>query len=104
MIILMLSNVSVRHDILKDEKYKFLFSVEEVNRLVLDGMPFRDAYKKVGQDIEKGEFSPIGTVNHTHEGSIGNLNLIEIQENMQKVLKSFEFGKFEVAIENLLRG
>src|SRR5881394_3733401 len=65
---LMLSNVEVKRDILADEKYKYLFTVEEVNRLVLQGMPFRDAYKKVGMDIEAGNFSYSTQLNHTHEG------------------------------------
>jgi argininosuccinate lyase len=104
MIYLMLSNISVKENILDDEKYKFLFSVEEVNKLVLSGMPFRDAYKKIGLDIEQGRYHPSSSVNHSHEGSIGNLNLTEIQENMENILKSFEFEGFEIAIEKLLRG
>ena len=104
MIYLMLSNVTVKEKILEDEKYKFLFSVEEVNRLVLSGVPFRDAYRKVGMDIEKGEYNPQRAVNHTHEGSIGNLNLIEIQESMETLVRSFEFEKFQGALEKMLRG
>jgi argininosuccinate lyase len=69
---LMLSNISVKENILADEKYKYLFSVEEVNKLVLQGVPFRDAYKQVGMAIEEGKFHHTGDVNHTHEGSIGN--------------------------------
>ena len=70
---LMLSNIEIKKDILADEKYKYLFSVEEVNKLVLQGMPFRDAYKKVGMDIEAGKFSYTTNLKHTHEGSIGYL-------------------------------
>jgi len=70
---LMLSNIEIKKDILADEKYKYLFSVEEVNKLVNTGMPFRDAYKKVGLDIEAGNFKYDTSVHHTHEGSIGNL-------------------------------
>jgi argininosuccinate lyase len=102
MVQLMLSNVTVKENILQDDKYKFLFSVEEVNRLVLEGMPFRDAYKKVGLDIEKGEYNPPTTVNHTHEGSIGNLCLGEINANMQREISGFGFEKYEAAVRNLL--
>lgn len=98
---LMLSNISVKENILTDEKYKFLFSVEEVNRLVLEGMPFRDAYKKVGIDIEKGNYNPATTVNHTHEGSIGNLMLPQIRANMDTLIASFQFSKWELATEKL---
>jgi argininosuccinate lyase len=99
---LMLSNVTVKANILDDEKYKFLFSVEEVNKLVLSGVPFRDAYKKVGLDIEQGKYNPDTVVKHTHEGSIGNLNLKEIEKLMANVVKSFEFEKVERSIANLL--
>lgn len=88
---LMISNISVKEDILDDDKYKFLFSVEEVNKLVLEGMPFRDAYKKVGADIEHGNYNPERTVHHTHEGSIGNLCLDQIRSSMAKVLAEFNF-------------
>jgi argininosuccinate lyase len=90
---LMISNVSVKSDILNDEKYKFLFSVEEVNKLVLSGVPFRDAYKQVGMDIEKGKYNPSTTVAHTHVGSIGNLSNSSITEMMLRVLKTFPFEK-----------
>jgi argininosuccinate lyase len=99
---LMLSNVTIKKDILNDEKYKFLFSVEEVNKLVLSGVPFRDAYKKVGLDIEGGKYNPETTVNHTHEGSIGNLNLKDIERLMMNVVKSFDFEKVERSVGNLL--
>lgn len=99
---LMLSNISVKQNILDDEKYKFLFSVEEVNKLVLGGMPFRDAYKKVGLDIENGNYKPETKVNHTHEGSIGNLNLPEIEAAMNSVIQSFQFDRYKKAISSLL--
>lgn len=102
MVHLMLSHVEVRKDILNDEKYKYLFSVEEVNRLVQGGTPFRDAYRQVGLDIEAGSFNPERTVRHVHEGSMGNLNLPEIRASMDKVLASFDFGKARIAIERLL--
>jgi argininosuccinate lyase len=76
--------------------------VEEVNRLVLEGMPFRDAYKKVGLDIEAGTFSPSTIVNHSHEGSIGNLCLNKIQEKMEKALSEFDFDIIDASIETLL--
>lgn len=99
---LMLSNISVKENILEDDKYKFLFSVEEVNKLVLGGMPFRDAYKKIGADIEKGNYKPDVHINHSHEGSIGNLNLPEIKAAMNSVIQSFQFDKYKKAISNLL--
>jgi len=99
---LMLSNISVKENIVADEKYKYIFSVEEVNKLVLQGMPFRDAYKKIGLDIEAGKFSYSTEVNHTHEGSIGNLCNENIEAMMQQNLAAFDFGKVHNAIENLL--
>jgi len=100
---LMLSNIEVKKDILGDEKYKYLFSVEEVNKLVNTGMAFRDAYKKVGLDIEAGKFTYDTTINHTHEGSIGNLCTEEIKKQMKKVVDSFPFSSVQLAIDNLLR-
>lgn len=102
MINLMFSNIVVKENILDNEKYKFLFSVEEVNKLVLGGMPFRDAYKKVGQDIEQGKFQYSTAINHTHEGSIGNLNHAEIKSNFEKLLADFNFNKVQDAIRKLL--
>jgi argininosuccinate lyase len=99
---LMLENISVKQDILKDEKYKYLFSVEEVNKLVLSGMPFRDAYKKVGLDIEAGNYHPDTEVRHTHEGSIGNLCLSEISSLMESAIKSFAFESSNRAVQKLL--
>lgn len=100
---LMLSGIEIKKDILADEKYKYLFSVEEVNKLVLQGMPFRDAYKKVGADIEAGNFSYNKTLNHTHEGSIGNLCTEEIKKQMQIVFDSFPFRTVETALAKLLK-
>ena len=89
---LMLSNIKVKDDILKDEKYKYLFSVEAVNALVNKGIPFREAYKQVGDQIEKGEFTydATQTLHHTHEGSIGNLSNGEIKNAMEKILGKFD--------------
>jgi argininosuccinate lyase len=99
---LMLSNIEVKKDLLQDEKYKFLFSVEEVNKLVLHGLPFRDAYKKVGMDIENGHFTYAATVDHTHEGSIGNLCNEQIQEAMHNIIQKFNFDKVKIALQQLL--
>ncbi|WP_214069991.1 argininosuccinate lyase [Mucilaginibacter sp. dw_454] len=99
----MLQNVSVNTDILKDPKYAYLFSVEVVNQMVLDGIPFRDAYKQVGLAIEKGEFNPAKTVNHTHEGSIGNLGNAQITDAMNKVVGQFKFDAVEKAVAELIK-
>lgn len=100
---LMISNITVRENILSDEKYKFLFSVEEVNRLVLSGIPFRDAYKQVGVDIAEGKYQPKTSVKHVHEGSIGNLCLDEIKGNMDKAINDFGFQRYHQAIGRLLK-
>ena len=99
---LMLSNIEIRKDILVDDKYKYLFSVEEVNKLVNAGMPFRDAYKKVGLDIEAGNFKYDTNINHTHEGSSGNLCTEEIKGQFQKVMDSFPFNKVHTALSKLI--
>ena len=99
---LMLSNVEIKKDILSDPAYKYLFSVEEVNKLVNSGMPFRDAYKKVGIDIEAGNFKYDTNINHTHEGSIGSLCTEEIKKQMQKIAASFPFEKVNAAVEKLI--
>jgi argininosuccinate lyase len=100
---LMLSSIEIKTGILNDEKYKFLFSVEEVNKLVAAGVPFRDAYKQIGLDIEMGNFSYSTDISHTHEGSIGNLCTQEIKEQMQKVVGSFPFIAVHTAFEKLLK-
>jgi argininosuccinate lyase len=99
---LMLSNVKIKENILDDAKYQYLFSVEEVNKQVLQGVPFREAYKKVGLAIEAGEFNGKYEINHTHEGSIGNLNLPEVEKMMANVLTQFNFDKVDKAIAELL--
>ncbi|AQX08651.1 argininosuccinate lyase [Elizabethkingia ursingii] len=81
----MLQHIVVKDGILTDEKYKYLFSVEAVNREVLNGLPFREAYKKIGLEIENNQFQASTSVNHTHKGSIGNLSTEEIRENFYKV-------------------
>lgn len=100
---LMLSAIEANDTILQDEKYKYLFSVEEVNKLVLSGMPFRDAYKKTGLDIEQGKFTYSTEVNHTHEGSIGNLMNDRIQKAFGKILAQFNFQKVHQAVANLVK-
>lgn len=100
---LMLANVKVKENILSDDQYKFLFSVEEVNKLVLSGMPFRDAYKKIGIDIEQGNYNPAKAVNHTHEGSIGNLNNDQLERMMNDAINKFDFRKVDAAIQQLLK-
>jgi argininosuccinate lyase len=89
---LMLSSISIKENILQDEKYAYLFSVEAVNELVNKGVPFRDAYAQVGNQIEKGEFKYDASreLHHTHEGSIGNLCNEEIKEQMNKVASKIE--------------
>jgi len=88
---LMISNITVKDDILNDEKYRYLFSVEAVNELVNKGIPFREAYKTVGEQIERGEFRYDYSkgLAHTHEGSIGNLCNAQIAREMEKVLAKF---------------
>jgi argininosuccinate lyase len=88
---------------LKDKKYDYLFSVEVVNDLALQGVPFREAYKIVGEQIENGTFAPSGQIHHTHEGSIGNLCNEQISAAMHGVLSQFGFGKVNKAIEDLVK-
>ena len=94
--------MKVNDHILDDERYAPIFSVEEVNRLAREGMPFRDAYKKVGLDIEAGRFVPCKEVHHTHEGSIGNLCNEAITSLMQQVVEGFHFKHMEEAERQLL--
>ena len=103
MVTLMLEHITVNEHILDDTRYDLMFSVEEVNRLAANGMPFRDAYKKVGLDIEAGKFTPTKTVAHTHEGSIGNLCNDRICALMDDVVKSFNFEKVDMAVEKLVK-
>ncbi|MEO3236243.1 argininosuccinate lyase, partial [Parabacteroides distasonis] len=100
----MMREVKVNEHILDDDKYSLLFSVEEVNRRVLAGMPFRDAYKQVGLDIEAGKFVPSKSVNHTHEGSIGNLCNEPIATMMRSVIGSFSFERMNEAEKKLVHG
>ena len=100
----MLKEIKVKQNILQDSFYKHLFSVEVVNDLVLQGVPFRDAYKKVGLDIEAGQFAPDQSqVNHSHEGSIGNLCLSEIKSKMKAQAEEFKFFEIDQSFQNLLK-
>ena len=98
----MMREVKVNDHILEDDKYALLFSVEEVNRLVLEGVPFRDAYKQVGLNIEAGKFTQNKAVSHTHEGSIGNLCNDSISALMQNIIDGFSFSKVNEAEKELL--
>lgn len=98
----MLQAIRIKEDILNDEKYAYLFSVEAVNAEVLKGVPFREAYKKVGAAIESGEFKAPSMVIHTHEGSIGNLCNEQIYNSFKANLKNFSFERVDKAIEALL--
>ncbi|NLO69730.1 MAG: argininosuccinate lyase [Porphyromonadaceae bacterium] len=100
---MMMSRIEVNKNILDDKKYDYLFSVEEVNRLVLEGVPFRDAYKRVGERIEKGEFKPDKNISHTHEGSIGNLMNSEIKKYKDEILAEFKFSVVNQALEELVK-
>ena len=98
-----INRMEVNEHILDDKRYDLMFSVEEVNRLAASGMPFRDAYKKVGLDIEAGRFTPDKNIHHTHEGSIGNLCNDRISALMDTILDGFTFKKAEQAEKNLLK-
>lgn len=99
---MMMDSIEVNKTILNDSKYDLIFSVEEVNRLVLNGTPFRDAYKEVGLRIENGDFTPDKTVNHTHEGSIGQLMNNEIQAYKEQIIKQFNFEQVHECVKNLV--
>lgn len=99
-----ISKIEVKRDILDNPMYDAIFSVEEVNKLAADGMPFRDAYKKVGLEIEAGNFVPNKDIHHTHEGSIGNLCNDRIVGLMDCIMQDFHFEKVDKAIKALLLG
>ena len=99
---LMIQHMEVKKDLLEDVKYQYLFSVEEVNKLVLSGMPFRDAYKKVGLDIEQGKFTNSTKIAHVHEGSIGNLCNEEIAKEMKKVVALMPTEKVAKQLNTLI--
>ena len=97
-----ISRIQVNTHILDDARYDLMFSVEEVNRRVVEGIPFRDAYKQVGLEIAAGEFTPDKQVHHTHEGSIGNLCNSQVKQLMQEVVEGFHFDRVAEAEEKLL--
>ncbi|MBQ0126751.1 MAG: argininosuccinate lyase [Bacteroidales bacterium] len=97
-----IQNLSVTQNLMENPIYKTAFSVEEVNRLAAAGVPFRDAYKQVGMAIERGEFDFHGELNHTHEGSIGNLCNTKIAQRMNATLSKFPFAAVHDAIAKLL--
>lgn len=99
---MMMAQVTVNTDILNDNRYDLMFSVEEVNKLTLSGIPFRDAYKQVGLEIEAGNFKPDKNIQHTHEGSIGNLCNDEIKAYKNDVLTQFNFEKVQLAERKLV--
>ncbi|MDR1883809.1 MAG: argininosuccinate lyase [Prevotella sp.] len=102
MVTRMMNEVKINENILDDPKYLLIFSVEEVNRLVLEGTPFREAYKQVGLNIEKGDFSHDRKVRHTHQGSIGNLYNGHIDLLKQQIIDQFDFDKVMSAEQALL--
>jgi argininosuccinate lyase len=103
LITLMMQSLEVNEHILDDDKYSLLFSVEKVNELVLQGVPFREAYKQIGLEIEAGNFVVNKEVNHTHEGSIGNLCNDRIEKLKAEIINGFQFEKVNGAVERLLK-
>ena len=99
----MMEQITVNRDILSDSRYDYIFSVEEVNRLTTDGMPFREAYRKVGRDIDAGAFKANKEIHHTHEGSIGNLCNKQIADLMDAVIAQFPFDRVNAAEKKLLK-
>jgi argininosuccinate lyase len=97
-----IDNMTVNTNVMADERYKYAYSVEDVNKLVMLGVPFRDAYKQVGSEINSGTYEPSREVNHTHAGSIGNLCLDEIAEKMVVVVEGYDFERIEKAYSELL--
>ena len=98
----MMSQIEVNTHIVDDPRYNLMFSVEEVNRRVQAGVPFRDAYKQVGLEIEAGHFTPDKHIVHTHEGSMGNLCNDRITALMQQTVASFDFARAQEAEARLL--
>jgi argininosuccinate lyase len=103
MIAFVLPQLKIHHNLLDDPKYAYLFTVEKVNELVLEGVPFRDAYKQVGEMVEKNEFVPGNKISHVHEGSIGQLCNKEIFQKWKMIKDRFPFGKIEEKYNVLTR-
>lgn len=97
-----IDHMTVNPNLLSDDKYKYVFSVEDVNKLVIQGVPFRDAYKQVGSQINEGKYQPTKEISHTHEGSVGNLCLDQISMRMGKIVQTFDFEQVEKAYSKLL--
>ncbi len=102
MMVKMLQNAVITKGVLYSDEYSLIFSVEEVNRLVLKGIPFRDAYRKVAEQIKEGSFSAGKNIAHTHEGSIGNLCNDRIRERMENIINEFPFNEVNKAVSSLL--
>ena len=101
-LVLMLNEIQINKNIMSDPKYDYLFSVEVVNKMVLDGVPFREAYKEIGLLIENGKYEPSKDVQHTHQGSIGNLMNGEIKKAFDEVYESFHFEKVAEKLNSLV--
>jgi argininosuccinate lyase len=99
---LMFSNINIKENIINDKRYDYLFTVETVNKLVLEGMPFRDAYRHVSESIAAGNYVPDRDVHHTHEGSIGNLCNAEIAGKVDKIMNQFPLNEIDTQLSNLL--
>ena len=97
-----IDHMTVKTNLLTDDRYKYVFSVEDVNKLVQQGVPFRDAYKIVGGQINSGTYEPSRDIHHTHAGSLGNLCLEQITNKMETVIKGYEFQQIEKAYSSLL--
>jgi argininosuccinate lyase len=102
LVTLAVKNMEIQKNLMQNPLYQYAFSVEEVNRRVLQGVPFREAYKQVGLEIEAGQFHPNNEVNHSHQGSIGNLCNKEIREKMESVLGQFSFATMQKATRELM--
>ena len=102
MLTYMAEQIIINRNILDDDRYRYLFSVEALNRLTLGGMPFRNAYRQTGKEINEGKFNPEKRIEHTHEGSIGNLCNERIQEKMKTILAEFTFDKVNRALAELM--
>lgn len=99
----MLQRMEINPRAIEDERYRYIYSVEDVNKLVLSGVPFREAYQQLGQAIEEGKYEPSREVQHTHEGSIGNLGNEQIEQKFREVAARFAFEEWEKAFEELLK-
>ncbi|WP_423129231.1 argininosuccinate lyase [Gaoshiqia sp. Z1-71] len=98
-----LSEISIKKDLLEDDRYKYVFSVEDVNKLVMQGVPFRDAYRQVGMEIQSGNYEPDRKIEHSHAGSLGNLCLPQIEDKMKSIIGQFYFENIDTAVNNLLK-